>query len=258
MYHSSLENPLVVVYTESLSRISQVVRVQLEGITRQIMIHELENSDPCQEEKNIERKTRNYREGKERMSKAKSNTKSGGVDEQGKEESMVMEEQGTKNFKEGTYNLQQVNPYKKLEDIPALVTDNSDNADDRKEEQGREGADNISNIEEQDNVDPSINTGDLYVLDTNIQNSICSVLRKINIGRAKKKRRQGYRANPFDIGRCKLGKCNRKNGNNQPKPNPKTLVKKKDLEQEALEIVQMAEDMGLQLKTSKEDAIKKD
>ncbi|KAL1819552.1 hypothetical protein ACET3Z_014421 [Daucus carota] len=265
MYHSSLENPLVTVYTESLSRVSKVVRVQMEGISRQIMINELENSVHYQEERNTERESCKHREGKEkvsregkeRMSKTDPNPKTYGVDDQREEEANVFEEQGTKIVKEGNGRLMQTKLYRKIEEKPTLEVSNSVDAESDKEDLGRERVDSVFKSEEEDNIDPSINTGDLFVLDTNIQNSICNVLKKINIDRTKKKRRQGCRTNPFDIGRCKLSRYNRRNGNNQPKPTPRTLVKKKDLEQEALEIVQMAEDMGLQLKTSKEDAIKK-
>ena len=97
----------------------------------------------------------------------------------------------------------------------------------------------------QDNVDPSICTGDLQNLGVEIQNSICTRLRKMKVGRPKNRKKQGPRTNPFDIGRCKLSKFNRKGNGIPTKPNPRLNTKNSDLEQEALEIIQMAEEMGL-------------
>lgn len=111
--------------------------------------------------------------------------------------------------------------------------------------------------------DQSINTGDLQTLDESSQSSICNIIRKMKIYRRNKQKRKSFRGNPFDIGRCEFSKANKGNRrNNSRVPPPKSLVKsnslkvQRNIDKEALEIVQMAEDMGLKLKKSRMEALK--
>lgn len=75
--------------------------------------------------------------------------------------------------------------------------------------------------------------------------------------RKKKSKKKANRTNPFDIGRCKFSKANK--GCRRithkaivAKPRP---ISDKEIDQEAREIIQMAEDMSLFLKSSREKTI---
>lgn len=68
MYHSSLENPRVVIYTEQLKKIKELIKVQLKEDTRKVLIYEVETINPIPEESNIERDTGIHRKGKEKRS----------------------------------------------------------------------------------------------------------------------------------------------------------------------------------------------
>ncbi|KAL1812161.1 hypothetical protein ACET3Z_022226 [Daucus carota] len=116
----------------------------------------------------------------------------------------------------------------------------------------------INNMEDKnlDPVDPSISTGDLQMIEESSQSSICNMIRKINICRRRKSNKRKSRNNPFDIGRCKFSKINKKSHSKLPQPRENCKSNQVDLDKEAMEILQMAEDMGLQLKKSRSQAIK--
>ncbi|KAL1831845.1 hypothetical protein ACET3Z_001496 [Daucus carota] len=80
----------------------------------------------------------------------------------------------------------------------------------------------------------------------------CEFIHKRN----RKKKHQGSRNNPFDIGRCKLSRINRKSNHKSNRGSQRIICPNKDVDMEADEILQMAEDMGLQLKKPKEEVVK--
>ena len=107
-------------------------------------------------------------------------------------------------------------------------------------------------LEKDDNLDSDINVGDLSSLEENVQLPICNFLKKLKLNRGRNKIKQIWKAKPFDIGRCKLSRMNQRITSKQACQMIKTKEAPKDLEREAEEILQLAENMGLKLKGSKE------
>lgn len=238
MYHSSLENPRIWMYSESLGKVREVLKVIISGSTLKIKVHEIENAELLE---NLRRtmipeqsspKTKGDEDIQETVIR-----KEVPKDEIIKEETLPLK--GGKKKEEGTPQDQLVSPTKEQnwEEFEKL-TDNDVN---------------------DSHLDESINTGDLQTIDEGLQNSICNLIQKIKLCRNKKKKKRIFKGNPFDIGRCKLSKINKSNRRNNLKsfPTAARIQKGADmLEKEATEIIQMAEDMGLKLKKSKEETIK--
>ena len=107
-----------------------------------------------------------------------------------------------------------------------------------------------------DPTDPEVNTGDLQTLEESSQNSICEIVRKLKICRTRKGSKKKSRSNPFDICRCKFNKINKRCQAKTQQLKGQMTHTQRDLDREANEILQMAEDMGLQLKKAKKEAIK--
>ncbi|KAL1811947.1 hypothetical protein ACET3Z_022012 [Daucus carota] len=231
MYCNSLENPRVWMYLGSLEKVSEMIKVKIGSNESQILIHELETQIQDGEKGPDSRKS---------AEPVKFNVKPS--------QKKPAEMASPNIHREGNKTPVDIHPSK----ITSGVVEQSEDQINCLIE--NQLSDNINQIT--DPIDPEINTGDLQTLEESSQNSICNIIRKLKICRSRKGSKKKARNNPFDIGRCKFNKINKRCQARTQFPKGQTAQPQRDLDKEANEILQMAEDMGLQLKKAKKEAIK--